>query len=124
MFAGCLHTLPFTMFSKALATSSTLRLCSDTLFSLPNSAEKRKGYASFFFFCWKGEPGPCFGFPRANVSSQVSITTPQHPALPGAFLCPSYCFPLPQSHCSAIPLEKPTYPTTFALLFLNLWHCS
>lgn len=43
VFTVCLHALLFTMFSKALATSSTVRLFSGTLFSLPNSAGKTEG---------------------------------------------------------------------------------
>lgn len=43
IFTVCLHILLFTMFSKTLATSSTVRLFSGTLFSLPNSAGKTEG---------------------------------------------------------------------------------
>lgn len=63
-FGVHLHTLLFTMFSKALATSSTERLSSDTLFSLPNSAEKREGERRSLILVLLGELKPCFVFPQ------------------------------------------------------------
>lgn len=74
------HPLLFIMFSKALATSSTVRLFRDTLFSLPNSAGKTggggwgcQGGALGVLFCCQGQAKALL---EASPSPQLRLPPP------------------------------------------------